>query len=78
MYKIKAVNRVGLSDFSQQVTGTTTSDSGQVGEWKVGVTYHIGDIVTHQGHQYKCLQEHTSISVWSPDQAPALWEKLNK
>ncbi|GMC04600.1 chitinase [Enterococcus thailandicus] len=78
MYQIKAVNRVGLSDFSQQVTGTTTSDSGQVGEWKVGVTYHIGDIVTHQGHQYKCLQEHTSISVWSPDQAPALWEKLNK
>jgi hypothetical protein len=36
-------------------------------EWAIGVLYHVNDQVTHVGVLYKCLQQHTSISTWSPD-----------
>lgn len=44
------------------------------GEWKVGVSYKVGDMVTYKDKTYKCLQAHTSISTWHPDIVPALWQ----
>ena len=43
-------------------------------EWAIGVTYQgdnqlgagNGNVVTHQGGTYRCLQGHTSIASWSP------------
>lgn len=35
-------------------------------DWAIGVLYHVGDLVMHQGTQYRCLQQHTSIASWSP------------
>lgn len=46
-------------------------------EWAVGVAYHVGDEVVHQGSTYRCRQAHTSILSWAPGPATAaLWLKL--
>lgn len=42
-------------------------------EWKVGVAYKVGDIVTYLGKTYSCRQAHTSISTWNPVAAASLW-----
>lgn len=43
-------------------------------EWAPNVTYRVGDQVTYQGSLYTCLQSHTSLPGWEPDQTPALWK----
>jgi DNA-binding protein YbaB len=45
--------------------------------WQVGVLYHVGDEVTHNGLQYRCRQTHTSQSDWAPPMVYALWERIN-
>lgn len=57
----------------------------QPGVWAVGIAYvgdnppgsENGDKVTHNGHLWRCLQSHTSISTWYPG-APGvyLWTDL--
>lgn len=49
------------------------TEAPQTNEWTVGVLYHVGDEVTYQGHTYRCRQQHTSISTWTPPAVPALW-----
>lgn len=46
-------------------------------EWRAGVAYQVGDIVTYEGLRYECRQAHTSISVWMPPAVPALWLLLD-
>lgn len=74
-YKVRAVNAAGTSDFSRPITAETL---GQVEgtEWRAGVHYRVGDMVVYEGIQYRCLQEHTAISVWTPNVAHALWERI--
>ncbi|KAB8140975.1 chitinase [Chloroflexia bacterium SDU3-3] len=38
--------------------------------------YAVGDVVSYQGSEYRCIQAHTSLSDWTPAAVPALWEKL--
>lgn len=45
-------------------------------DWKAGVAYKVGDVVTYQGASYQCLQAHTSQAGWTPTAVPALWKKL--
>jgi hypothetical protein len=44
--------------------------------WAVGVSYAVGDEVTHQGATYRCRQAHRSQSDWQPQVTPALWARL--
>ena len=45
--------------------------------WQENVSYKIGDIVSYNGSNYKCIQAHTSIVTWAPGiYTQALW-KLN-
>lgn len=48
------------------------------GEWAAGVAYKVGDVVTHNGHTWRCDQAHTSIASWYPG-APGvfLWTRLD-
>ena len=46
------------------------------GDWQVNHAYHVGDVVTFNGHSYKCLQAHTSLPGWEPPNVPALWQAL--
>jgi hypothetical protein len=35
--------------------------------------YKVGDLVSFQGHIYRCIQAHTSEPGWDPVTVPALW-----
>jgi chitinase len=52
-------------------TGTTT------GTWVAGHAYKVGDVVTYNGHTYKCIQAHTSQVGWEPPNVPALWQLIS-
>lgn len=45
-------------------------------DWKSGVAYKVGDVVTYQGAEYRCLQAHTALANWQPPNVPALWKQL--
>jgi chitinase len=38
--------------------------------------YAVGDRVSYNGHNYQCLQAHTSLVGWEPPNVPALWQAL--
>src|SRR5690348_16637815 len=42
-------------------------------DWAANTAYKVGDLVRYNGHIYKCLQAHTSLSTWTPSAVPALW-----
>jgi chitinase len=46
------------------------------GEWKTGVNYKPGDVVSYQGKEYLCLQGHPSMAHWSPSAAASLWQAI--
>ena len=52
-------------------TPTATASSGT---WVANHAYAVGDVVTYNGHAYKCLQSHTSQVGWEPPNVPALWQ----
>ncbi|WP_139490989.1 carbohydrate-binding protein [Brevibacillus dissolubilis] len=43
--------------------------------WAPNVAYKVGDLVSYQSYEYKCIQAHTSLTGWEPPNVPALWEK---
>lgn len=45
-------------------------------EWVLKTNYKVGDIVTNKGKQYRCKMGHSSIQVWAPDMAGALWDLM--
>ncbi|WP_067691816.1 carbohydrate-binding protein [Nocardia jejuensis] len=48
-----------------------------VAAWQQGATYQVGDVVTYNGAEYRCIQAHTAHAPnWTPDLTPALWQKL--
>ncbi|MGW0477780.1 M4 family metallopeptidase [Nonomuraea sp. NPDC003214] len=58
-------------------TFTLTVGSDQGGDaWAPWTPYATGDVVTHQGSSYRCLQAHTSLPGWEPNLVPALWQRI--
>lgn len=54
-------------------TPTATPPSG-VAPWDGNFhPYKVGDMVSFQGHIYRCVQAHTSEPNWDPVDVPALW-----
>lgn len=47
-----------------------------VKKWVVNSTYETGNRINYNGTLYKCLQDHTAQSDWTPDAAPSLWAKI--
>lgn len=45
-------------------------------EWKPGVTYSVGDVITHNGTTYEVTQGHTSQEGWTPLDVPALFKAI--
>ncbi|GAA4261036.1 carbohydrate-binding protein [Dactylosporangium darangshiense] len=60
--------------------GTTTPPGGggtsTAAPWVTGHAYHVGDVVSYNGHSYRCLQAHTSQPDWNPPAAPSLWQAI--
>jgi chitinase len=51
--------------------------TGQYPAWQPNRAYAVGDLVSYNGHNYKCLQAHTSEVGWEPPNTPALWQLLS-
>ncbi|MFI6871336.1 lytic polysaccharide monooxygenase [Nocardia sp. NPDC050406] len=59
---------------SHPPTSTHRPDNGS---WQQGATYSVGDVVSHNGTRYRCLQAHTVHDPnWTPPNTPALWQRL--
>lgn len=41
------------------------------------IVYAVGFRVQYNGLLYRCLQEHTSQSSWTPTDAPSLWVRID-
>ena len=46
--------------------------------WIENVAYTIGHKVQYNGKLWRCIQSHTSIIGWEPENAAALWEQINE
>jgi chitinase len=51
--------------------------SGQYPAWQANHFYNVGDRVSYGGHNYQCIQAHTSQVGWEPPNVPALWQFLS-
>lgn len=62
-------------------TALTDDDAYTVPEmyahWATNTGYHTGDRRRFDGQLYKCLQDHTSQSSWTPDVSPSLWVRID-
>lgn len=78
-YQVVAENAKGqLSLPSTELKATTKKSDVKPtpeGEWKVGVNYKVGEVVTYKGQSYRCLQAHPSMAHWAPSDVPALWQR---
>jgi chitinase len=55
----------------------TPTGTGQYPAWQANHWYNVGDRVSYGGHNYSCIQAHTSLIGWEPPNVPALWQALN-
>lgn len=46
--------------------------------WSPGVEYAQGYKVQHGGQLWRCIQAHTSLEGWEPENAASLWEQINE
>lgn len=44
--------------------------------WQAGLSVQIGDVYSHAGFLWRCIQAHTTQNGWEPDKVPALWRKV--
>lgn len=44
--------------------------------WSGTANYTTGDRVRYNGVLYRCLQDHTAQTSWTPTDAPSLWAKV--
>ena len=45
--------------------------------WSQTAVYAVGDRVCYESTLYKCLQDHTAQSDWTPDVAVSLWVRVD-
>ena len=70
-------DNAGWNIFTMAFASSSGGGGGGAAPWAVGVAYTVGELVTYQGHTYKCLQAHTSQAGWDPVDAPALWQLVS-
>lgn len=46
--------------------------------WAVNVSYTVGFKVRHNERLYRCIQAHTSLTGWEPENVQSLWESINE
>ncbi len=53
------------------------TSTGQYPAWVPDHAYAVGALVSYAGHNYRCLQAHTSMVGWEPPNVPALWQLIS-
>lgn len=69
-----------IIEFSMQSLDDTTSLKAITlhPHWKENVSYTVGTKVQKDGKLWRCIQSHTSIDGWQPENVPSLWEQINE
>jgi len=78
-FTVKAKDAAGNMSAASAAVSATTSAAGTgtpANAWVTNHAYKVGDIVTHNGKSYQCLQAHTSLPGWEPATTGALWKLL--
>ena len=60
---------VAASDAATEATVVALFDA-----FGVGKAYRVGDVCSHGGKVYRCVQAHKSQADWTPDKVPALFK----
>lgn len=47
-------------------------------EWTSDTAYESGFKVQYNGRLWRCIQAHTAIETWEPENAASLWEQINE
>lgn len=77
-YKASQAHQTQLGWEPPNVAALWDKDAGDPSvAWAAGITYATGDVVTHLGVEYECLQGHSALTGWEPPNVPALWKPLN-
>jgi len=58
-------------------TPPSPTPTGQFPAWVPNHAYATGALVSYAGHNYRCLQAHTSLVGWEPPNVPALWQLVS-
>ena len=58
-------------------TTASGTSSGQYPAWQANHAYAVAALVSYNGHNYRCIQAHTSLTGWEPPNVPALWQALS-
>ena len=58
-------------------TPPSPTSTGQFPAWVPNHAYATGALVSYAGHNYRCLQAHTSLVGWEPPNVPALWQLVS-
>ena len=45
--------------------------------WANGTSYSTDERIEYGGTLYRCIQGHTALADWTPDQTPALWVRVS-
>lgn len=67
---------VTMAESGQIDDVTATENIGQFNHWAYPVKYSTGNIRRYGVELYRCIQDHTSQSDWTPDSAVSLWVKI--
>jgi chitinase len=62
---------------SATTASPTPTSTGAYPAWQPNHAYAVGDKVSYGGHNYQCIQAHTSQVGWEPPNVPALWQLLS-
>ncbi|GKU77853.1 carbohydrate-binding protein [Paenibacillus sp. L3-i20] len=92
-YKLKGTNKTDLANGetlhlkiestlngakSATINNITLRPEISASKWVLWDTYKVDDVVEHKGKFYRAIQAHqTHVANWTPDQTPALWNKVN-
>lgn len=74
-YVCDAANPYGTARSNQILVTVKAQPSAD--EWAPNKAYKTGDLVKYKNQLYRCLQSHTSLPGWEPENAAALWQRQN-
>ena len=44
--------------------------------WRTELDVSLGDVYSHGGFLWRCIQTHTTQTGWDPDKTPSIWRKV--
>jgi chitin-binding protein len=80
-YVVKARDLNGKLSSSSNELSVDTQGEGEHKEWKLDTRYERGEIVSHAGKNWSCIQAHTSYTAdWAPglETSVTLWQEEGK